>query len=260
MIVLGKVFICFHNRPSTQHQQTTFTSGILLVFWSWCPADVSTFLHCLPLFWSQFRWNKTHLSCNALPTCLRSSRLSTTFWCWIWKESRITRNGSYRVHVTECTQSARSCWTMGWRVGPMLEHVGPQDPEGLRVFYYLVQDAICTKHCTSRGMSWGHGWTWWHVLLKHLEISWIYVVLLMFILFPFSSFLIFWLCWSYLWRIWNVSSSAWFVCTSESSQSEGTACDIIIRGAMATDANCSDCSHSRLKIVPEAVKMLQQLN
>ena len=67
IVVLGKVFVCFHNRPSTQHQQTTFPSGILLVFWSWCPADVSTSLHCLPLFWSQFRWNKTNLSFNALP-------------------------------------------------------------------------------------------------------------------------------------------------------------------------------------------------
>ena len=38
----------------------------------------------------------------------------------------------------------------------MLAHVGRQDPEGLRVFYYLVQDAIS---CICRaGMTHGENW------------------------------------------------------------------------------------------------------
>lgn len=99
--------------------------------------------------------------------------------------------------------------------------------------------------------------TWWHVLLKHLEISWNYVVLLMFLLFPFSSFLIFWLCWTLkdlkcfvfsliglhfrIKPVWG--NGMWHY----NPRSNGNRCQL-------------QCSHSRLKIVPEAVKMLQQLN
>ena len=183
MVVLGKVSYVF----ITGHQRSINRPLSLLGSCWYFEVDVLPMFQLSCIVFHYFDPNSDGTRLIYLPMRYRLVCVPADFQLLFDAESgkRISV-GSYRLHVTECTQSGHLIdpvgpWGDEW--GPCWNTDRPQDPEGLRVFYYLVQDAICT-----RGDMDGHGDMFCWSILKYLEAMSFFSCSFFFLSHPFSFF------------------------------------------------------------------------